>query len=206
MINRYINLEDERLFNIKLSLISGLLALAIFVVDLNIPLGVAGGVPYIIVILVSLGSRKSRVVIDLAMMCTFLTLLGFYFSPAGGELWQVISNRFLALSAIWVTTILALKWKRSEVEISLFEHKIEKEKEKIYLATIHGAQHITNNLLNQLQLVEFEIKKHSEFDKDVSSLFKDMLAEANSLMINLSSVDKIDDEIIAQSVYPQLDT
>jgi hypothetical protein len=25
-------------------------------------------------------------------------------------------------------------------------------------------------------------------------------------MINLSSVDKIDDEIIAQSVYPQLDT
>ena len=77
------------------------------------------------------------------------------------------------------------------------------EKEKIYLATIHGAQHITNNLLNQLQLVEFEIKKHSEFDKEVSSLFKGMLAEANSLMIDLSSVDKIDDEIIAQSVYPQ---
>jgi len=129
--------------------------------------------------------------------------LGFYLSPPGGELWKVISNRSLALLAIWVTTILALKWKCYKEEASLLEHKIEKEKEKIYLATIHGAQHITNNLLNELKLVELEIENHPKFDKEVLSMFGNMLTEANTLMKNLSTVDKIDDKSIRQSIYPK---
>jgi len=206
MINRYKYFDDNELSTIKVSLISGLLAIAVFIIDLQIPLGVAGGVPYIIAILVSLWSPNSRLVIILAIICSLLTVLGFYLSPPGGELWKVISNRSLALLAIWVTTILALKWKCYKEEASLLEHKIEKEKEKIYLATIHGAQHITNNLLNELKLVELEIKKHPKFDKEVSSMFDNMLTEANTLMKDLSTVDEIEDKTIRQSIYPKQNT
>ena len=36
-------------------------------------------------------------------------MLGYFFSPEGGELWKVMMNRALALFAIWVTTLLSLK-------------------------------------------------------------------------------------------------
>lgn len=48
---------------------------------------------------------------------------------------------------------------QSNQEISTFEYRVEKEKEKIYVAAIHGAQHVTNNLLNQLMLVQRAIEK-----------------------------------------------
>ena len=201
MIDKYF--KETELFNIKLNIICALLIVAIFSFDLHIPLGVAGGVPYIAVIFVSLWSPKPNFAIYLAIICSFMTLLGFYFSPPGGELWKVIFNRSLALFAIWITAILSLKWKRHEDEIFSLKSKMEKEKEKIYLATIHGAQHITNNLLNELKIVEFEIKNHPDFDKEVSSMFNDMLVNANTLIKDLSSVEKIEEEAIRKSIYPK---
>lgn len=187
----------------KRDLFNLILALAIFAIDLQVPLGVAGGVPYVAVILLSYMSKNIRSVIYFAVFCSFLTLLGFYFSPSGGELWKVVSNRALALFAIWTSAILTYKWKIHQNEMLLVRNKIEQEKQKIYLATIKGAQHITNNLLNQLLIVQLEIKKHPEFDKGVINTFNDMTKEANSLIKELSSVKEINDENIIQSVYPK---
>ncbi len=189
--------------NTKLIFLCAILALTFFFIDLQIPLGVAGGVPYILVILISLKSTKPNFVITVAIICSLLTLLGFYFSPSGGELWMIVTNRSLAIFAIWVTAILALKWKLHEQEIAAHNQRIKYEKEKIYLATIHGAQHIVNNLLNSLMIVEREIENQPEFDKKTTSMFSDMLAEANTLMKDLSTVDEIDDEAIRRSIYPK---
>ncbi|GMR07479.1 MAG: hypothetical protein BMS9Abin26_0482 [Gammaproteobacteria bacterium] len=201
IISKYFN--DAASFDRFIYIICAALVLTIFIIDLLLPLGVAGGVPYILVILVALWIKNPRAVIILAIICSLLTVLGFYLSPAGGELWKVMANRSLAIFAIWVTAILALKWKLDEKKVSSLEHKIEEEKERIYLATIHGAQHITNNLLNELQIVKTEIALHPEFSKEISSLFGDMLAEADTLMDDLSTVDQIDDEVIRQSIYPK---
>lgn len=196
-------IKDREISPIKINIISAFLIIVIFIIDLQIPLGVAGGIPYIAVILISLWSPRPNCVIYLAIVCSVMTLLGFYFSPNGGELWKVIFNRALALFAIWITAILALKWKVHEEEIFSLNHKIENEKEKIYLATIKSAQHITNNLLNQLKVVELEIENNPAFDKEVLSMFHEMQSEADTLMQDLSSVDKINDQIILDSVYPK---
>lgn len=190
---------------IKLYIICAILMATTFIIDLQIPLGVAGAVPYVFVILISLWSQKpnTRLVISLVVACTFLTLLGFYFSPSGGELWKIIFNRVLAIFAIWITATLTLKWKIHEQVVFDIKSKMEKEKEEIYLATIHGAQHITNNLLNELKLVELEIEKHPDFDKEISAMFSDMLTEANDLIHELSSVDEINEQSIRQSVHPK---
>jgi len=73
------------------------------------------------------------------------------------------------------------------------------------LATIHGAQHITNNLLNQLKLVERRIAITPEIDREIVSRLSDMLAEAKRLMEKLSSVEIIEEETIKDSVHPKHD-
>jgi acetylglutamate kinase len=72
---------------------------------------------------------------------------------------------------------------------------ISTEKEIIYLATIHGAQHIINNLLNELKVVAFEIENNPKFNKEALSMFCNVLAEANTLIEYLSNVDNVDDKI-----------
>tara|TARA_B100000315_G_scaffold97080_1_gene89258 strand:- start:352 stop:897 length:546 start_codon:yes stop_codon:yes gene_type:complete len=89
--------------------VTGLLIVIILLVDLAIPLGVAGGVPYIAAVLLSLWVPHKRFTILVSIICSMLTIAGFFWSPTGGEMWKVISNRGLALFAIWVTAFLALQ-------------------------------------------------------------------------------------------------
>jgi hypothetical protein len=102
------------------------LSIAIFILDSLIPLGVAGGVPYILVVLVSLWSPRKKLPIYVAIGGSILTVIGFYSSPAGGELWKVIFNRSLALFAIWATAILSVQRKTiyDEKEKALLDLKI----------------------------------------------------------------------------------
>ena len=86
----------------------------VFVGDLIIPLGVAGGVPYVLAILISLRSPKIKLIIYIAVLCSILTVVGYLASPVGGELWKVLFNRAIALFAIWVTTILGMRQKRTQ--------------------------------------------------------------------------------------------
>ena len=194
--------------NLLMLLVGLLLMAGTFIIDIKLPLGVAGGVPYVAVILTSLWLKNYKFTLFFAISCSLLTLLGLYLSPDGGELWKVLVNRALALFAIWVTAILTIKWKTSQERLLCFtyESEKEKEKEKIYLATLHGAQHITNNLLNQLKLVKMEIKNHPDFNKDISRLFGNMLAESNDLLTKLSSVKEIDAKKIELSVHPEIKT
>ncbi len=90
------------------------LLVSIFSIDLFISLGVAAGVPYISVILVSLWIPKKKFTIAMAIISSVLTIAGFFYSPVGGEMWKVIFNRSLALFAIWTTAILTLQRKKIE--------------------------------------------------------------------------------------------
>ncbi|MEK9629500.1 MAG: ATP-binding protein [Nitrospinota bacterium] len=92
----------------KLSLIILSVALAglVFLVDLNTELGVAGGVPYIIVVALGLFYEDKRYFIYAGGTFIFLTLLGFYLSPAGGEAYKVYLNRFYAVMSITVVSYL----------------------------------------------------------------------------------------------------
>jgi len=65
---------------------SATLALVVLIADLSLPLGVAGGVPYVAVILVALRSTSPRQTIGFAVVCSIFTIVGFYWSPGGGVL------------------------------------------------------------------------------------------------------------------------
>jgi PAS domain S-box-containing protein len=84
-----------------------ILAVLIFLVDVSLPLGVAGGVPYVAVILTAFWSSRKSLPLLAAVVCTLLVVAGYFLSPAGGELWKVLANRSLAIFAIWTTAALS---------------------------------------------------------------------------------------------------
>ena len=101
----------EKTKNTSIITLCVILTLIFFLVDIFIPLGVAGGVPYVVVILLALGLRGISPVLSFAIGCTILTVCGFFISPEGGATWQVLVNRGLAIFAIWITAILSLQRK-----------------------------------------------------------------------------------------------
>ena len=88
--------------------------LAIFVFDVSLPLGVAGGIPYVALVLIGLWSPWPPYILMLASIGTVLTVAGYALSPPGGEAWMVIANRALAIVAIWTTAILVAQRSRTE--------------------------------------------------------------------------------------------
>jgi hypothetical protein len=93
-----------------------LVATVTFVIDMVTPLGVAGGVPYIAAVLLSLWLPGRRNTLLVAVACTVLTGVGFLVSPPGEQLVYVLANRFLAVFAIWVTAFLGLLYKQTNTE------------------------------------------------------------------------------------------
>lgn len=176
--------------------------IVIFVVDINLSLGVAAGVPYLLVILISLWSTKQSSVIYFAIICSIMVVLGYYLSPEGGEDWKVLFNRALAIFSVWVTAILVFKWKAQSKAMREITNRVTKEKEGVYLATISSAQHIINNLLNQLQYIKIVIDESPEFDKKDVELLDEILEESSLLMHKLSSVKIINEASIKSSVHP----
>ena len=85
---------------------AALLAVAIFFVDLSLPLGVAGGLPYVALVLTGWWFHRRSDIFVLAAVSSVLTAAAYLFSPEGGIPSMVAANRVLAFFAIWVTAAL----------------------------------------------------------------------------------------------------
>lgn len=98
----------ERKLRLRISIILSLLLIPAFLFfDLHFPLGVAGGVPYVALVLVGLITQRPNTVIVMAVAGTILTIVGYFISPAGGVLQVVLINRGLALFAIWSVALVS---------------------------------------------------------------------------------------------------
>ena len=153
------NKQGKRRADKRIIIICLALAAFIFVIDTSIPLGVAGGVPYILVVLISLWSPRDRLPLYMALIGSVLTITGLYSSPPGGELWKVLSNRFLALFAIWTTAILSVQRKKI---------RDEREKAQLELKVLSGLLPICSSCKKirddkgYWKQIELYIHEHSE--------------------------------------------
>ncbi|MGB0953564.1 MAG: ATP-binding protein [Planctomycetota bacterium] len=78
------------------------MGLVVLLVDTQMPLGVAGGVPYVALVVFSIWSPVDRDTYLAAIVGSLLTILGYFISPDGGDFGVVWSNRFLVITAIWM--------------------------------------------------------------------------------------------------------
>ncbi|MEO9869486.1 hypothetical protein [Ekhidna sp.] len=76
----------------------------------------------------------------------------------------------------------------------------EKQKAKVYIAMLSSAYHILNNFMNQMQIFKVTAQETPEFDQEVLSYYDKIMKEAQELLHNLSTISKIDEDSINESV------
>jgi PAS domain S-box-containing protein len=101
----------------RLRIAAAVLAVSTFVTDRFLPLGVAGGIPYVLVVLMGLWSTRRGFVMAAAVTGTLLTLLGAWVSPPGGVFWMAMVNRSVTLLAIWAVAFVLLRHQRAQSEL-----------------------------------------------------------------------------------------
>jgi PAS domain S-box-containing protein len=143
------------------------LSVLIFFIDLQLPLGVAGAVPYVAVILVAWWLPNRRDVIALATITSILTVTGYIYSPPGGTPWIVITNRSLALFAIWSVAILIIQRKPTEEILRESRDKLEIEVSE-RTKELREAEALSKDRTNLLEAVFDSITQGLvAFDKDL---------------------------------------
>ena len=76
------------------------LSVAIFFLDMSLPLGIAGGIPYIVAVMIGIWLPNQGQILIITIITIALVILGYFLSPSGGVLWIVLVNRAMAIFAI----------------------------------------------------------------------------------------------------------
>ena len=131
---------------------------------------------------------------------------GDYFITTGSDISEFVQEEEQAKLKISLldSERQADKASLNKLELALDTQKlIEEEKDKIYQATLHGAQHIVFNLLNQLQWVTLTLQKYPNIEQDIFDRLDNFGSETKQLMDQLAAVDQVDAEAIKKSVKPK---
>jgi len=115
------------------------IGVSVLAFDLLMPLGVAGGVPYVALVLAGLWWPNHRHIYVLAFIGSVLTIIGYLGSPSGGVYWMVLTNRGLALFAIWVTAFLIVSYKKIEKGHRILSHAVEQSGDMVFITDLSGA-------------------------------------------------------------------
>lgn len=92
--------------------IGAIIAAAILYIDLILPLGIAGGIAYVVLVLLGLLVRNNRLILSGGIVGIVLTIVSSFMKPAGASLSIALTNRFLTIIVIGVTTYLSLRQNR----------------------------------------------------------------------------------------------
>lgn len=137
------------------------LCVGFFILDVQLPLGVAGGVPYVVVILLSLWAASSRFTIGVAVAASALTIVGYLLSEPGSAMWIVLTNRALALFVIWSTTFLGLRRAQSEAQL---REALANVKTLRGMMPVCASCHKVRNDEGYWQRIEAYVVEHSEVE------------------------------------------
>jgi len=124
--------------DVPISLVIISIAAVVFAFDVTMPLGVAGGVPYVALVLAGYGLRNRRNIYFLAILGTVLTFVGYFMSPDGGIHWVVMVNRGLALFAIWIAAFLTVSYKKIESGHRILSHAVSQSGDMVFITDTDG--------------------------------------------------------------------
>lgn len=95
------------------------------VIDVLTPLGVAAGIPFLVVVVVSAWFLDERGVLAVGLLSSLLLLLGIGLSETVEfEFWNAFVNRVFALSGIWFVVLILLRNKRMEKNLRQSESQM----------------------------------------------------------------------------------
>ena len=128
-------------------------SIGIFILDMVLPLGIAHGMLYGSLVLLGMIAESRRLIIIAAFLGSILNLLGYFFSPPGGDLISVIVNRVLVFLTICVTTILCLLKNKADEKLTAARNFLEKNVAD-RTAKLREANQLLNNEAESAVLVK----------------------------------------------------
>jgi len=115
----------------------GLFLMVIFAIDISIPLGFNGGIPYVVLMFMCWWFPNGKSALYLAIFGSILTGLGYFISPASDiPTWVPIINRIMSIFAICITGFLLNRGKNSRNQLKIISENIEERLEKIILTSM----------------------------------------------------------------------
>lgn len=162
------------------------LSVVMLIVDLSLPLGIAGGVPYIAVVFLSIWLFDIRYVFLVGTVSCIFVLLGYLYSPTGGILWMVVINRVLAVTVICITAVMGMKWIKSQERLNdakvLAEDATNAKSE--FLATISHEVRTPINAIVGLS----DILKGTKLNKEQKGYVDNIIISSNVLLSLISDI------------------
>ncbi len=127
----------------------------IFILDIQMPLGVAAGIPYIAFIIVGARVFNERGILVLGLIATALVVLGAIASQVDSETtWQGLTNRIYTLFAIWFAMLILVRNKAAEASLHQSESQllnfIDSAPDATVLVNFHGDVCLSNRQLESL--------------------------------------------------------
>lgn len=146
--------KNNRFRTLVLLLAMFVLSIAVFLVDLQFPLGVAGGVPYAIMVLACYWIPGRYLTIGAGLFGTILTVAGYFLSETSDFQTMALLNRGMALIVIWACVWFVNSYKRSNQELKRNEKRIssifEAATEGIIITNMDGEIVMVNNMAEEL--------------------------------------------------------
>lgn len=94
--------------------VSMVTAIMVFLFDVSMPLGIAGGAPYLAIVMIGYWAPWWYYIYLMAGLASLLTLIGYFLSPEGGDIWMVLVNRGVTLFAIWIAALFCAMIQKKE--------------------------------------------------------------------------------------------
>lgn len=171
-------------------------AAAGFVFDIYMELGVAAPVVYVGVVWLSWATRSTRMVYIVAFICTGLAVVGLMISPQGGEVWKVLVNRSLSISALWITAVLADRHlgllkdatlRADEIEEQRLRIQVERDQIADRVAQHRDRARVMFSITEDLQSKRQQLEKEVESRKRAEDQFRRVVEAAPSGMVMIDS-------------------
>ena len=115
------------------------LCTAIFVIDLLVPLGVATGFAYVVVVLAAGATRIPNASLGFAGAATLLIGAGWAGSSNAGGPDHAVTNRILAAAIVWIVAVVSELRLRAEQELIRARDQIQVEQARLELALSAGS-------------------------------------------------------------------
>ncbi len=197
-----------------------LLTALIFLTDLTTELGFAIGACYLTVVLLVNYLPQERHLILFAVLCSALILLGYLFSPEGGDPWKVGANRLISLYAVWATAIFSCLRRKSEQKREKLLRELESANKNLEGFSSVVSHDLRNPLLVIDGLSRRLLKSYADrIDPGALELIhgiRKSCGKANQLIADFLAFsragareiqkDRIDMEALVKEVYEELES
>lgn len=139
------------------------LGLLILISDSQVPLGVASGLPFVVLVLIGFRSRQSQAVWVGAILGTAFNFVGMFLSPSSGDWVFALINRCLTVLIIWMTAyfcLMELRWAERALKAGELEKAYKRlQEESSYLHLNRDIAFKTNMSKTLEEAIEYSLER-----------------------------------------------